>query len=96
MLTSELQYDLPPDRIAQSPAERRDQSRLLVFNRNSGKIAHHFFTSYPTCSLPGYQFFVMMFLCSKPAFPGNDQLEAKWNVYSSAPPILPKTPGTAF
>ena len=47
MLTSELQYDLPSDRIAQSPAERRDQSRLLVFDRNSGKIAHHLFHELP-------------------------------------------------
>ena len=47
MLTSELQYDLPPDRIAQSPAERRDQSRLLVFDRKSDKIAHHLFHELP-------------------------------------------------
>lgn len=43
MLTSELQYDLPADRIAQAPAERRDQSRLLVFNRKTENISHHFF-----------------------------------------------------
>ena len=47
MLTSELQYDLPLDRIAQSPAERRDQSRLLVFDRKSGKISHHLFHELP-------------------------------------------------
>lgn len=32
------QYDLPEDRIAQSPAQKRDESRLLVMNRKSGKI----------------------------------------------------------
>ena len=47
MLTSELQYDLPLDRIAQSPAERRDQSRLLIFDRKSGKITHHVFHELP-------------------------------------------------
>ena len=47
MLTSELHYDLPPDRIAQSPTERRDQSRLLVFDRKSDKIAHHLFHELP-------------------------------------------------
>ena len=47
MLTSELQYDLPPDRIAQSPSERRDHSRLLVFNRTKETITHHHFLELP-------------------------------------------------
>ena len=47
MFTSELQYDLPHGRIAQAPAERRDQSRLLVFDRNSVNIAHHLFHELP-------------------------------------------------
>jgi S-adenosylmethionine:tRNA ribosyltransferase-isomerase len=47
MLTSELQYDLPSDRIAQAPAEQRDQSRLLVFDRKTEKISHHFFHELP-------------------------------------------------
>jgi len=36
-------YDLPEDRIAQSPAERRDGSRLLVLHRDSGEIEHREF-----------------------------------------------------
>ena len=47
MFTSELQYDLPLGRIAQAPAERRDQSRLLVFDRKSVKIAHFLFHELP-------------------------------------------------
>lgn len=41
--TSAFDYDLPPDRIAQHPAERRDESRLLVLDRTSGGITHRVF-----------------------------------------------------
>lgn len=47
MLKSDLEYDLPTDRIAQFPTDRRDQSRLLVFNRETDNITHHFFHELP-------------------------------------------------
>jgi len=37
-------YDLPEDRIAQKPVARRDQSRLLCMDRNTGEISHHKFS----------------------------------------------------
>jgi S-adenosylmethionine:tRNA ribosyltransferase-isomerase len=40
METSELDYDLPQELIAQRPLERRDQSRLLVFDRSTGAVRH--------------------------------------------------------
>ena len=43
MDVSELDYDLPPELIAQHPAERRDASRLLVFERRTGEIRHRTF-----------------------------------------------------
>src|SRR4051812_38375491 len=43
----ELDYDLPPELIAQHPAERRDASRLLVYSRNSGEVSHHVFHELP-------------------------------------------------
>ena len=47
MLTSELEFDLPADRIAQSPSDRRDGSRLLVYDRSNESISHHHFHELP-------------------------------------------------
>ncbi|MGN6797105.1 MAG: tRNA preQ1(34) S-adenosylmethionine ribosyltransferase-isomerase QueA [Gaiellaceae bacterium] len=43
----ELDYDLPQELIAQHPAERRDESRLLVYSRASGDVSHHVFRELP-------------------------------------------------
>ena len=43
----ELAYDLPPELIAQHPAERRDESRLLVYERATGAIRHRRFAELP-------------------------------------------------
>jgi S-adenosylmethionine:tRNA ribosyltransferase-isomerase len=40
MKTRELDYDLPPELVAQHPVPRRDASRLLVYER-MGKGVHH-------------------------------------------------------
>jgi len=45
--TDELDYDLPPELIAQHPVEPRDASRLLVFERASGAIRHRTFRDLP-------------------------------------------------
>src|SRR3989442_7082513 len=47
MRSSELEYELPPELIAQHPAERRDQSRLLVYDRSSGAVRHRRFSDLP-------------------------------------------------
>lgn len=42
--TADFAYDLPRERIAQHPAERRDASRLMVLSRAAGTIEHkHFY-----------------------------------------------------
>jgi S-adenosylmethionine:tRNA ribosyltransferase-isomerase len=47
MDTSELDYDLPSELIAQQPAARRDASRLLVYRRSTGEVAHRTFSDLP-------------------------------------------------
>jgi S-adenosylmethionine:tRNA ribosyltransferase-isomerase len=53
MRTSDFEFSLPPGLIAQSPAPRRDQSRLLVLHRDSGEIAHRRFAGLPDYLRPG-------------------------------------------
>ncbi|MCR5808411.1 MAG: tRNA preQ1(34) S-adenosylmethionine ribosyltransferase-isomerase QueA [Clostridiales bacterium] len=43
MKTSDFYYDLPQELIAQSPAEQRDMSRLLVYNRKTKTIEDRVF-----------------------------------------------------
>ena len=47
METSALEYDLPPELIAQRPADRRDESRLLVYDRATGDVRHRSFSELP-------------------------------------------------
>jgi len=41
--TSHYDFDLPIDRIAQFPTERRGESRMMVVNRSTGEISHRQF-----------------------------------------------------
>lgn len=41
--TSDFAYDLPPELIAQHPADRRDASRLMVIHRADGSVEHRHF-----------------------------------------------------
>src|SRR5882724_5623713 len=43
MRTSDFDFELPRERIAQHPAAERDQSRLLVFHRDTKQIEHRSF-----------------------------------------------------
>jgi len=53
MLTDEFDYELPPDRIAQQPAEPRDRARLMVLNRVTGTIEHRVFSEIGDYLGPG-------------------------------------------
>jgi S-adenosylmethionine:tRNA ribosyltransferase-isomerase len=53
MRVSELDYDLPPELIAQHPTARRDESRLLVFDRATGDVRHSVFSELPQELPPG-------------------------------------------
>ena len=47
MKLAELEYELPPELIAQRPLGRRDSSRLLVFDRATGVVRHRQFDELP-------------------------------------------------
>ena len=47
MKSSDLDYDLPSALIAQHPAERRDESRLLVYDRALRRVRHRRFLDLP-------------------------------------------------
>ena len=47
MKTSDFDYELPPDLIAQTPMEPRDHSRLMVVSREDGSITHKYIYDLP-------------------------------------------------
>jgi S-adenosylmethionine:tRNA ribosyltransferase-isomerase len=47
MKLSELDYELPQELIAQHPLERRDDSRLLVYDRSSREVRHRRVSELP-------------------------------------------------
>lgn len=53
MKTHDFWYELPEELIAQTPLERRDASRLMVLDRNTGAIAHKHFYDVIDCLKPG-------------------------------------------
>ena len=53
MKTSDFDYLLPPELIAQTPTETRDRSRLLVLNRQTGAMHHKRFYDLVSFLQPG-------------------------------------------
>jgi S-adenosylmethionine:tRNA ribosyltransferase-isomerase len=53
MKTSDFDYGLPPELIAQTPVEPRDASRLMVVHRATGQIEHHIFRDIAEYLRPG-------------------------------------------
>lgn len=51
--TDDFDYHLPPDLVAQIPADPRDASRLLVVDRATGGMAHRTFRDLPDLLEPG-------------------------------------------
>ena len=53
MKTHDFYYDLPPELIAQTPIQRRDASRLLTLDKETGRWAHRHFYELPRLLHPG-------------------------------------------
>ena len=53
MKTSDFDYFLPEELIAQTPIEPRDHSRLLVYNRSDHSVQHLHFYDLPRFLIPG-------------------------------------------
>src|SRR3982074_1650987 len=53
MRTSDFDYSLPDELIAQAPIEARDAARLLVVNRAHGQLDHRHVRDLPSLLAPG-------------------------------------------
>jgi S-adenosylmethionine:tRNA ribosyltransferase-isomerase len=53
MKTSDFDYDLPKELIAQHPAERRDESRMMTLEAETGRVAHRTIRDFPDLLNPG-------------------------------------------
>ena len=53
MKTKDFYFDLPPELIAQTPIEKRDSSRLLCLDKESGAVEHRHFYDLPEFLRPG-------------------------------------------
>lgn len=53
MKVSDFNFELPPERVAQHPLEQREQARLMVVERATGRISHHYFYELGDLLAPG-------------------------------------------
>lgn len=47
MKRTDFNFDLPEELIAQTPIEKRDESRLMLLDKHNGRIEHHHFYELP-------------------------------------------------
>ena len=53
MLTSDFNFDLPEELIAQHPSGERGQDKLMLLNRQTGAVEHHMMDDLPGLIQPG-------------------------------------------
>ncbi|MBK9973699.1 MAG: tRNA preQ1(34) S-adenosylmethionine ribosyltransferase-isomerase QueA [Planctomycetes bacterium] len=53
MRSDTFNFEIPPHRIAQAPAARRDDSKLMVVRRSTGAMEHRVFRDLPGLLAPG-------------------------------------------
>ncbi|MBE3130836.1 MAG: tRNA preQ1(34) S-adenosylmethionine ribosyltransferase-isomerase QueA [Acidobacteria bacterium] len=52
-LVSDFDYDLPPELIAQHPPPHRDDSRMMIVDRKTGRVGHARFREFEAHASPG-------------------------------------------
>lgn len=72
MLTSDFDYDLPRELIAQHPSEKREGCRMMVLDRAAHALSHEIFSDLPRHLRPGD----LLVLNDTRVFPA--RLEGKW------------------
>jgi len=78
---AQFDYDLPPELISQQPIKPRDFARLLILDRESGRLSHRHFFDLPEILQPGD---VLVFNDSKviPArLPGKKETGGKLEIF---------------
>lgn len=84
MNTSEFYYDLPQELIAQTPADPRDSSRLLVYNRAEGSVQHKIFRDIIDFLNPGDALVINDTRVIPPACMARSRAQgAKWSFFCS-------------
>ena len=58
MLLSDFDFELPADRIAQTPTPDREAARLLVLDRDRGTVCHRTVADLPELLTPGDLLFI--------------------------------------
>ena len=53
MKKSDFYFELPPELIAQTPLEKRDSSRLMCMDRETGEVSHRVFSDLAELLRPG-------------------------------------------
>ncbi|MCI5753607.1 MAG: tRNA preQ1(34) S-adenosylmethionine ribosyltransferase-isomerase QueA [Clostridiales bacterium] len=53
MKTSDFNFDLPEELIAQTPLQKRDASRLMLLDKTTGEVEHRHFYELPSFLCPG-------------------------------------------
>ena len=84
MNLDDFDYPLPPELIAQEPASPRDQSRLMVLNRQSGSVFHDRFCHFPEYVRPGDTVVLNDTKVWPARLLGNKESGVKSRVFSSA------------
>ena len=70
MDVSLFDYELPPELIASVPADRRDGSKLLVYDRATDAVSHHVFSELPSLLPDGTRLFRNVVDVLKARIPG--------------------------